>query len=64
MTPWHGFETRGRVVHTLVRGRIVVRDGMLADTAGWGRPVVQDMAEPEPRNTDKTTEAITAYRPD
>ena len=64
MTPWHGFETRGRVVHTLVRGRIVVRDGMLADTAGWGRPVVQDMPPPAPRNTNKTTEAITAYRPD
>ena len=64
MTPWHGFETRGRVVHTLVRGRIVVRDGALADTAGWGRPVVQDMAAPAPRNVDKTTEAITAYRPD
>ena len=64
MTPWHGFETTGRVVHTLVRGKIVVRDGHLVGTPGWGRPVVQDMAAPAPRNTDKTTEAITAYRPD
>ena len=59
MTPWHGFETTGRVVHTLVRGKIVVRDGHLVGTPGWGRPVVQNMAAPAPRNTDKTTEAIT-----
>ncbi len=64
MTPWHGFATKGRVVHTLVRGRIVVHDGGLVGTPGWGRPVVQNMPEPAPRNTDKTTAAITAFRPD
>ena len=64
MTPWHGFETKGRVVHTLVRGKIVVRDGHLAGTPGWGRPVIQDMPAPAQRNGDKTTAAITAYRPD
>ena len=64
MTPWHGFETSGRVVHTLVRGSVVVRDGDLVGQAGWGRPLIQEMPEPTPRNTDKTSAAITAYKPD
>ncbi len=62
MTPWHGFETSARVVHTFVRGRLVVRDGVLVGRPGWGRPVVQDMPPPHPRNLDKTTAAITAPR--
>ena len=60
MTPWHGFRTTGRVVHTLVRGHVVVRDGILVGEPGWGRPLIQEMPEPVPRNTDKTSVAITA----
>ena len=64
MTPWHGFRTTGRVVHTLVRGRVVVREGTLVGEPGWGRPVVQEMPPPAPRNTGKTSAAIAARRPD
>ena len=63
MTPWHGFQTTGRVVHTVVRGRVVVRGGTLVGLPGWGRPVVQEMPPPAPRNTGKTSAAITACRP-
>lgn len=58
MTPWHGFELTASVTHTLVRGRVMVEDGILVGEGGWGKPVVQQMPEPEPRNTDKTSEAI------
>ena len=58
MTPWHGFETTASVVSTLVRGRVVARDGDLVGDEGWGRPVVQAMPPPRPRNVDKTMAAI------
>lgn len=63
MTPWHGFETAARVVHTLVRGRAVVRDGALVGEPGWGRPVIQEMPPPRPRNVDKTSAAIVSLPP-
>jgi dihydropyrimidinase len=35
---YEGWEFRGQVVHTLVRGRPIFRDGApVADSAGWGR---------------------------
>jgi len=37
---YEGRRFKGQVAHTLVRGRMVVRDGTLADgTAGFGRYV-------------------------
>ncbi|MBV9825156.1 MAG: allantoinase AllB [Alphaproteobacteria bacterium] len=62
ITPWHGRPTRGRPRDTIVRGRVVVRDGVLIGEPGWGRPVRQAMREPAPHNTDKTMGAITAPR--
>ena len=59
ISPWHGRKTRGHPRDTLVRGRVVVRDGRLVGEAGWGRPVRQSMPPAEPRNTDKTMAAIT-----
>ena len=58
VTPWHGFETRGAVEYTIVRGKVLVRDGEFTGEQGWGKPVPQTMPPPAPRNTHKTTEAI------
>jgi dihydropyrimidinase len=38
-TPYEGWELRGWPVLTMVRGRVVMRDGVVADAAGWGRAV-------------------------
>jgi allantoinase len=63
LTPWHERPVKGVPIHTIVRGRFVMRDReLLADTRGWGRSVkpVQDMPAPAPRNVDKTMAAIVA----
>ena len=40
ITPWNGRAVRGLPLHTLVRGRFVMRDrALVADTRGWGRSV-------------------------
>jgi hypothetical protein len=40
---YEGGEFQGRVVHTLVRGRPVLREATLvADSAGWGRYISTD----------------------
>lgn len=36
-TPYHGMELRGRNVHTILRGRITVRDGVANEHEGTGR---------------------------
>jgi dihydroorotase len=61
ITPWHGRQVRGLPIHTLVRGRFVMRDRTLvAGARGWGRSVhvIQRMPEAAPRNTDQTMQAI------
>ena len=61
ITPWNGRAVQGYPIHTLVRGRFVMRDGALvADAAGWGRSVksVQKMPPPRPRNTEHSMSAI------
>jgi len=40
LTPFEDRTTHGAVVATIVRGRIVVRNGQLEADPGWGRPVV------------------------
>ena len=59
VTAWHGFETTATVDWTLVRGRVIVKEGELVGEKGWGRPVKQQIKEPAPKNTEKTMEAIT-----
>lgn len=62
ISPWHGRAVRGLPLHTLVRGRFVMRDGQLVtDAAGWGRSVkaVQQMPAAKPRNSEHYTRAIT-----
>jgi dihydroorotase len=61
ISPWNGRAVQGYPLHTLVRGRFVMRDGKLvADASGWGKSVkgIQRMPAPKPRNTDNYTSAI------
>ncbi|MDF2116232.1 allantoinase AllB [Roseiarcaceae bacterium H3SJ34-1] len=60
-TPWNGRKTTGLPVHTLVRGRFVMKDRkLIADARGWGQSVhsIQTMPVPSPKNTDQTMVAI------
>ena len=61
ITPWHGRALRGLPVHTMVRGRFVMRDrALVPDCAGWGRPVHERQAMSPPRlaHVDGTMAAI------
>ncbi len=61
ITPWHGRGVTGLPLHTLVRGRFVMRDRMLMPgTKGWGRSVhaIQRMPPPLVRHGDETMAAI------
>jgi dihydroorotase len=63
ITPWNGRRVRGLPIHTLVRGRFVMRERQLVpETRGWGRSVhaIQRMPPAHPRNAEQTTAAITA----
>ncbi|MBV9077469.1 MAG: dihydroorotase family protein, partial [Methylobacteriaceae bacterium] len=62
ITPWHGRKVQGLALHTLVRGRFVMRDRALVEgTRGLGRSVhvIQQMPAATPRNTDQTLVSIT-----
>jgi dihydroorotase len=61
ISPWHGRAVQGYPLHTLLRGRFVMRDGkLIADAAGWGRSVksIQKMPPAAARNTEHYTSAI------
>ncbi len=61
-TPFHQYPIKGVPVHTLVRGRFVMKDRKLVTAArGHGLNVrrVQQMPTPAPRNLEHTTAAIT-----
>jgi len=61
ISPWNGRSITGLPVHTMVRGRFVMRDReLVAGTAGWGRSVhrIQEMPPAAPRNTDLTMRRI------
>jgi dihydroorotase len=65
ITPWNGRAVTGLPIHTLVRGRFVMRDrALIADTRGWGRSVhpIQRMPDAAPRNADQTMDAIVRAR--
>ncbi|MDT2022150.1 allantoinase AllB [Methylocella sp. CPCC 101449] len=64
ITPWNGRTITGLPIHTIVRGRFVMRDRQLiADTAGWGRSVhsIQKMPPAKPRNTELTMRNIVKH---
>ena len=54
----NGRRITARPRHTIVRGHVVVFDGVLVGEPGWGKPVRQAMPPAHPRNTDKTMAAI------
>ena len=61
-TPFHAHEITGAPIHTLVRGRFVMRDrALVTDAKGHGRNVrrVQQMPPARPQNVETTTAAIT-----
>jgi dihydroorotase len=61
ISPWNGRPITGLPIHTLVRGRFVMRDRQLqANARGWGQSVhtIQAMPPAEPRNRDQTMRAI------
>lgn len=61
ISPWNGRAVQGYPLHTLLRGRFVMREGKLVtDAVGWGRSVksVQKMPTPAPRNTEHYSSAI------
>ena len=62
ISPWHGRRVQGGPVMTMVRGQIVMDGGKVVANPGWGKPARQKMPTPAPRNTEKTTAAITAAR--
>jgi dihydroorotase len=62
ITPWNGHRVQGLPIHTLVRGRFVMRERRLVpETRGWGRSVhaIQRMPPPQLRNTEQTSAAVT-----
>jgi dihydroorotase len=61
VTPWDGRQVQGLPLHTIVRGRFVMKDRVLQPgTRGWGRSVheIQNMPPPASVNLDQTTAAI------
>lgn len=62
VSPWDGYQVKGMPIHTLVRGRFVMKDRKLVNgTKGWGRSVhiIQDMPAPTVLNAGHTMRAIT-----
>jgi dihydroorotase len=62
ISPWDGRKVKGLPIHTLVRGRFVMKDRKLMPaTKGWGRSVhgIQHMPEPVVRNAEHTMQSIT-----
>jgi dihydroorotase len=65
ISPWNGRRIKGLPIHTLVRGRFIMKDrALVAATKGWGRSVhtIQNMPPPDVRNGETTMQAITAQR--
>jgi dihydroorotase len=62
ISPWHGRPVKGLPVHTLVRGKFVMRErALIPDARGWGRSVhgIQQMLTPVVRHPDQTLQAVT-----
>jgi len=61
ITPWNGVRVKGLPIHTLVRGRFVMRNRRLVpETRGWGRSVhaIQRMPPAQVRNAEQTSTEI------
>jgi dihydroorotase len=66
VSPWHGRSVKGLPMHTLVRGKFVMRERtLMPDTRGWGRSVhaIQEMPAPRVRNAGQTMAAVIRTAP-
>jgi dihydroorotase (multifunctional complex type) len=50
-TPYHGREVTGDVVLTMVRGKVVMKEGRVTGEPGWGRFVTRRKPLPEEKGT-------------
>jgi dihydroorotase len=67
ISPWNGRRVKGLPVHTLVRGRFIMKNRKLADGAkGWGRSVhaIQQMPAPAVRHAGESMQAIVRAGPE
>jgi dihydroorotase len=67
ISPWNGRRIKGLPLHTVVRGRFVMKDRKLVDgMRGFGRSVhkIQQMPAPALRNADLTMQAIVSKTAD
>ncbi|WP_244558492.1 allantoinase AllB [Tardiphaga sp. OK246] len=65
ISPWHGRKASALPIHTIVRGRFVMKDRILQEEArGTGQSVhaIQQMPPATPVNTDSTMAAITSVQ--
>jgi dihydroorotase len=65
ISPWHGRKASALPIHTIVRGRFVMKDRILQEGArGTGQSVhaIQQMPLAVPVNTDSTMAAITSVQ--
>lgn len=65
ISPWHGRKATALPIHTLVRGRFVMKNRALqTDARGTGQSVhtIQQVPTPQPCNLDATMVAITSAR--
>jgi dihydroorotase len=65
ISPWQGWQCTALPIHTIVRGRFVMKNRVLNEQArGTGRSVhtIQQMPAPSPKNIDATMTAITSGR--
>jgi dihydroorotase len=63
ITPFHGKHIKGMSIHTILRGRFVVKNqALVAESAGSGRSVhtIQRMPTPAPRREEQSLRAVTA----
>jgi dihydroorotase len=63
ISPWDGRLVKGLPIHTLVRGRFVMKNRTLVSgTKSWGRSVhtIQQMPKPAVRHAEHTMQSITA----
>jgi dihydroorotase len=63
ISPWDGRKVKGLPIHTLVRGRFVMKDRTLVtETKGWGRSVhaIQKMPKPAVRHAEHSMKSITS----
>jgi len=62
ISPWHNRAVQGYPLHTLVRGRFVMRDGELVeDAAGWGKTIkgIQAMPKAQVRHPETFITVVT-----